>query len=43
MNSACSSHDEEERGEAGRRKLPGVGVLGVMKWFGWWLKRCQLR
>jgi hypothetical protein len=43
MNSACSSHDEEERGEAGRRKLPGVGVSGVTRWFGRLLKRRRLR
>jgi len=43
MNFACSSHDEEERGKAGRRKLHGVGVLNVMRWFGQWLWRRRLR
>jgi len=43
MNSACSSHDEEERCEAGRRELPGVGVSGVIRWFRRWLRRLQLR
>jgi len=43
MNSACSSHDEEERAKAGRRKLPGMWVLDVTRWFGQWLRRLQLR
>jgi hypothetical protein len=43
MNFACSSHDEEERGKARRRKLPGVGVSDVTRWFGRWLGRRRLR
>jgi len=43
MNSICSSHDEEERGRAGRRKLPGVRVSVVMRWFGWWFRGRWLR
>jgi len=43
MNFACSSHDKEERGEEGRRKLPSVGVSDVMRWFGRLLKRRRIR
>ena len=43
MNFACSSHDEKERGKAGRRKLPGVGVSVVMRWFGRWIRGRRLR
>jgi hypothetical protein len=43
MNFACSSHDKEERGEEGRRKLPSVGVSNVMRWFGRLLKRRRIR
>jgi len=43
MNSACSSHDEEERGKTGRRKLPDVGVSVMMRWFGRWLRGRRLR
>jgi hypothetical protein len=38
MNSACSGHTKGARGKAGRRKLPGVGVSDVMRWFGRWPK-----
>jgi hypothetical protein len=33
MNSTCSSHKEEECGEAKRRKLSIVGVMDVMRRF----------
>jgi len=36
---ACSNLDEEEGGEAGRRKFPGVGVVDVIRMFGRWLRR----
>jgi hypothetical protein len=34
MNSACSDLDEEG-GETGRRMLSGVGVVDVLRMFGW--------
>jgi len=43
MNSACSGLNEEGGGNAGRRKLPGVGVSVVIRWFGRWLRGCRLR
>jgi hypothetical protein len=43
MNSACSGHAEEATGKARRRKLLGVRVSNVMRWFGRWLRRRRLR
>jgi len=42
MNSACSGLDEEG-GNAGRRKLPGLGVSDVLRMSGRWLRRIRLR
>jgi len=43
MNSACSGLDEEEGGNTGKRKLPGLGVSDVLRMFGWWLRKLPLR
>jgi len=42
MNYACSGLDEEG-GNAGRRKLPGLGVSDVLRMSGRWLRRIRLR
>jgi len=42
MNSACSGLNEEG-GNAGRRKLPGLGISDVLRMFGRWLRRLRLR
>ena len=43
MNSACRGLDEEEGGNAGRRKLHGLGVSDVLRMSGRWLRRLRLR
>ena len=43
MNFSCSDLNKEQRGNVGRRKLPGLGFLNVLRMFGWWLRRLRLR
>jgi hypothetical protein len=42
MNSACSGLNEEG-GNAGKRKLPGLGVSDVLRMSGRWLRKLRLR
>jgi len=43
MNSACSGLDEEEGGNAGKRKLSGLGVSDVLRMSGRWFRKLRLR
>jgi hypothetical protein len=43
MNFACNDLDEEEGGNAGKRKLPGLGVSDVLRMSGQWLRKFRLR
>jgi hypothetical protein len=43
MNSTCNGLNEEEGGNTGKRKLPGLGVSDVLRMSGWWLRRLRLK
>jgi hypothetical protein len=43
MNSTCNGLNEEEGGNIGKRKLPGLGVSDVLRMSGWWLRRLRLK